>query len=162
MLKILVSLLFISSGSFTFAAGTDSGSSTDSSSSSNEKTTKSIDVNVEFHRAKKLIYKKKYERGLETLKSIEEETPFGYTKADLYNYMGYASRKQKIPNYKDAENYYLKALSFDKNHVGALEYLGELYVETDRRDEALILLNRIKMVSGDNSNEYKDLNKLLN
>ena len=162
MLKILVSLLFISSGSFTFAAGTDSGSSTDSSSSSNEKTTKSIDVNVEFHRAKKLIYKKKYERGLETLKSIEEETPFGYTKADLYNYMGYASRKQKIPNYKDAENYYLKALSFDKNHVGALEYLGELYVETDRRDEALILLNRIKMVSGDNSSEYKDLNKLLN
>ena len=162
MLKILVSLLFISSGSFTFAAGTDSGSSTDSSSSSNEKTTKSIDVNVEFHRAKKLIYKKKYERGLETLKSIEEETPFGYTKADLYNYMGYASRKQKIPNYKDAENYYLKALSFDKNHVGALEYLGELYFETDRRDEALVLLNRIKMVSGDNSSEYKDLNKLLN
>ena len=162
MLKILVSLLFISSGSFTFAAGTDSGSSTNSSSSSNEKTTKSTDVNVEFHRAKKLIYKKKYERGLETLKSIEEETPFGYTKADLYNYMGYASRKQKIPNYKDAENYYLKALSFDKNHVGALEYLGELYVETDRRDEALILLNRIKIVSGDNSSEYKDLNKLLN
>ena len=162
MLKILVSLLFISSGSFTFAAGTDSGSSTDSSSSSNEKTTKSIDVNVEFHRAKKLIYKKKYERGLETLKSIEEETPFGYTKADLYNYMGYASRKQKIPNYKDAENYYLKALSFDKNHIGALEYLGELYVETDRRDEALVLLNRIKLVAGDKSSEYKDLNKLLN
>jgi tetratricopeptide (TPR) repeat protein len=161
MFKILVSLFFISSGSFTFAAGTDSGSSNNSSSSSNERTTKSIDVNVEFHRAKKLIYKKKYERGLETLKSIEEETPFGYTSADLYNYMGFASRKQKIPNYKDAENYYLKALSLDKNHIGALEYLGELYVETDRRDEALVLLNRIKMVAGDNSSEYKDLNKLL-
>ena len=162
MLKILVSLFFISSGSLSFAAGTDSGSSTNSSGNSNDKTTNSIDVNVEFHRAKKLIYKKKYEKGLNTLKSIEEETPFGYTSADLYNYMGFASRKQKIPNYKDAENYYLKALSFDKNHVGALEYLGELYVETDRRDEALILLNRIKMVSGDNSSEYKDLNKLLN
>jgi len=162
MFKILVFLFFISSGSFTFAAGTDSGSSTNSSSSSNERTTKSVDVNVEFHRAKKLIYKKKYERGLETLKAIEEETPFGYTSADLYNYMGFASRKQKIPNYKDAENYYLKALSFDKNHIGALEYLGELYVEIDRRDEALILLNRIKLVAGDKSSEYKDLNKLLN
>ena len=162
MFKILVSLFFISSGSFTFAAGTDSGSSTSSSSSSNERTTKSIDVNVEFHRAKKLIYKKKYERGLETLKAIEEETPFGYTSADLYNYLGFASRKQKIPNYKDAENYYLKALSFDNNHIGALEYLGELYVETDRRDEALVLLNRIKLVAGDKSSEYKDLNKLLN
>ena len=167
MLKILASLCLISFGSLSFSAGTDSGSSTNSgnstnSSGSNERTSKSIDVNVEFHRAKKLIYKKKYEKGLETLKSIEEETPFGYTRADLYNYMGFASRKQKIPNYKDAENYYLKALSFDKNHIGALEYLGELYVETDRRDEALALLNRIKLVAGDNSSEYKDLNKLLN
>ena len=162
MLKILVSLFFISSGSLSFAAGTDSGSSTNSSGNSNDKTTNSIDVNVEFHRAKKLIYKKKYEKGLNTLKSIEEETPFGYTSADLYNYMGFASRKQKIPNYKDAEKYYLKALSFDKNHIGALEYLGELYVETDRRDEALLLLDRIKLIAGDNSSEYKDLNKLLN
>ena len=162
MLKILVSLFFISSGSLSFAAGTDSGSSTNSSSSSNDKTTNSVDVNVEFHKAKKLIYKKKYEKGLDILISIEEETPFGYTSADLYNYMGFASRKQKIPNYIDAENFYLKALSFDKNHIGALEYLGELYVETDRIDEALVLLNRIKAVAGDNSIEYKDLNKLLN
>jgi hypothetical protein len=106
---------FLTFGSLSFAAGTDSGSSTNSSSS-NERTSKSIDVNVEFHRAKKLIYKKKYEMGLETLKSIEEETPFGYTSADLYNYMGFASRKQKIPNYKDAENFYLKALSLIKQH----------------------------------------------
>ena len=162
MLKILVSLFFISSGSLSFAAGTDSGSSTNSSSNSNDKTTNAIDVNVEFQRAKKLIYKKKYEKGLETLQSIEEETPFGYTSADLYNYMGFASRKQKIPNYRNAEKYYLKALSFDKNHIGALEYLGELYVETDRRDEALVLLDRIKMIAGDDSSEYKDLNKLLN
>ena len=152
MLKILVSLFFISSSSLSFAAGTDSESST----------TNSEDVNIEFHRAKKLIYKKKYEKGLDSLKSLEDETPFGYTSADLYNYMGFASRKQKIPNYKDAENYYLKALSFDKDHIGALEYLGELYVETDRRDEALVLLKRIKTVAGNNSSEYKDLNKLLN
>ena len=83
MLKILVSLFFISSGSLSFDAGTDSESSANSSSNSNDKTTNAIDVNVEFQRAKKLIYKKKYEKGLETLQSIEEETPFGYTSADL-------------------------------------------------------------------------------
>ena len=162
MLKILASLFFISSVSLSFAASTDSGSSTNTSSSSNDKTTKSIDVNVEFQRAKKLIYKKKYEKGLNTLKSLEEEAPFGYSSADLYNYMGFASRKQKIPNYKNAEKYYLKALSFDKNHIGALEYLGELYFETDRRDEALVLLDRIKTIAGDDSSEYKDLYRLLN
>ena len=162
MLKILVSLLFILFGHTSFAAGTDSGSSSESSGSSNDRTTNSVDVNIEFHKAKKLIYKNRYEEGLEILQSIEEETPFGYSSADLYNYMGFASRKQKIPEYKDAEKYYLKALSFNKNHVGALEYLGELYYETDRRDEALVLLDRIKMIAGDDSSEFKELNRLLN
>ena len=168
MLKILVSLFFILSCSTSFAAGTDSGGGSDSSSNSNsssnskDRASNSVDVNIEFHRAKKLIYKNRYEEGLEILQAIEEETPFGYSSADLYNYMGFSSRKQKIPNYKDAEKYYLKALSLNKNHVGALEYLGELYYETDRRDEALVLLNRIKTIAGDNSSEFKELNRLLN
>ena len=162
MLKILVSLFFVLFYSASFAAGTDSGSSSDSSTNSSDMSVNSVDVNIEFHRAKKLIYKNRYEEGLEILQSIEEETPFGYSSADLYNYMGFASRKQKIPEYKDAEMYYLKALSFNKNHVGALEYLGELYYETDRRDEALVLLERIKMIAGDDSSEYRELNRLLN
>tara|TARA_B100001063_G_scaffold203065_1_gene197064 strand:- start:65 stop:553 length:489 start_codon:yes stop_codon:yes gene_type:complete len=162
MLKILVSLIFILSCSTSFAAGTDSGSGSDNSSNSKDRTTNSVDVNIEFHKAKKLIYKNRYEEGLETLQSIEKETPFGYSSADLYNYMGFASRKQKKPDYKDAEKYYLKALSLDENHVGALEYLGELYYETDRRDEALILLDRIKVIAGVDSIEYKELNSLLN
>ena len=162
MLKILVSLFFILSCSTSFAAGTDSGGGSDNSSNSKDRASNSVDVNIEFHRAKKLIYKNRYEEGLEILQAIEEETPFGYSSADLYNYMGFSSRKQKIPNYKDAEKYYLKALSLNKNHVGALEYLGELYYETDRRDEALVLLNRIKTIAGDNSSEFKELNRLLN
>ena len=43
-----------------------------------------------------------------------------------------------------------------------MEYLGELYFKTDRRDEALALLDRIKIFAGEKSKEYKDLNKLLN
>ena len=85
-----------------------------------------VDKNIEFNKAKKLIYKKNYEKGLKILKDIEDKLPFGYSKADLYNYLGYASRKQKSPNFIDAEKYYLKALSYDSNHIGALEYLGEL------------------------------------
>ena len=33
------------------------------------------------------------------------------------------------------KNIILKALSLDPDHIGALEYLGELYYETDRVDK---------------------------
>ena len=95
------------------------------------------------------------------LQVIVNETPFGYSNADLYNYMGFASRKQKDPDYKNAEKYYLKALSFEADHIGALEYLGELYYETDRVDMAKSLLEKLGEVAGQDSAEYKDLSKLL-
>ena len=159
-MKTLLSIIFILTSSFAYSAGTDSGSSSSSSTSSTSNNT--VDVNIEFNRAKKLIYKKKYAKGLKILKDIENEKPFGYSKADLYNYMGFASRKQKNPNYINAEKYYLKALSLEADHIGALEYLGELYVETDRVNEAKPLLEKIGEFAGQDSAEYKELSKLLN
>ena len=155
-MKTLLSIIFILTSSFTYSAGTDSGSSSSSSASTNN-----VDVNIEFKRAKKLIYKKDYAKGLKILKDIENERPFGYSKADLYNYMGFASRKQKDPDYINAENYYLKALSLDADHIGALEYLGELYYETDRASEAKSLLEKLGEVAGKDSTEYKELSELL-
>tara|TARA_B100001059_G_C17346699_1_gene338555 strand:+ start:39 stop:479 length:441 start_codon:yes stop_codon:yes gene_type:complete len=121
-----------------------------------------VDASKDYQTAENLINDKDFKGAIKVLKSLIGEDPNGYTKADLYNYLGFASRKQSKPDYELAEKYYLKALEINNNHVGALEYLGELYFETDRRDEALALLNRIKMIAGDNSNEYKDLNSLLN
>ena len=155
-MKTLLSIIFILTSSFAYSAGTDSGSSSSSSASNN-----TVDVNIEFNRAKKLIYKKKYAKGLKILKDIENEKPFGYSKADLYNYMGFASRKQKNPNYINAEKYYLNALSLEPDHIGALEYLGELYYETDRADKARSLLEKLGKVAGQDSAEYKELSELL-
>ena len=156
-MKTLLSIIFILTSSFAYSAGTDSGGSSSSSASTN-----TVDVNIEFNRAKKLIYKKNYAKGLKILKDIENEKPFGYSKADLYNYMGFASRKQKDPDYINAENYYLKALSLDADHIGALEYLGELYYETNRVDKARSLLEKLGEVAGEDSAEYKELFELLN
>ena len=121
-----------------------------------------VDASKEYQKAENLINNRDFKSAIKVLNDLISEDPNGYTKADLYNYLGFATRKQSNPDYELAENYYLKALELNNNHVGALEYLGELYFETDRRDEALVLLDRIKMFAGDNSNEYKDLNKLLN
>ena len=171
-MKILLSLIFILTSTYAISAGTDSGGGSSGgggSSSSNSSNSSSgskhdhnkVDVNIEFHRAKKFIYKNQFEKGIKTLKSIENAKPFGYSKADLYNYLGFASRKLPQPNYVEAEKYYLKAISFDSKHIGALEYLGELYVETGRLDLAKSMLSELFTIAGEDSEEYKSLEKLI-
>ena len=146
-MKILISFLLLFFHLNVFAAGTAYDT---------------VDASKEYQKAENLINNKDFKSAIKVLNDLISEDPNGYTKADLYNYLGFATRKKSNPDYELAEDYYLKALELNNNHVGALEYLGELYFLTDRRDEALVLLDRIKTVSGDSSSEYKDLNKLLN
>ena len=151
-MKILLSLIFLIFSSLEFSAGTNNSASDDQETS----------VTKDFKNAQKLIYSKKYEKAIDILISLEDKKPIGFSKADLYNYLGFATRKKNNPNYEDAEEYYLLALSIDANHIGALEYLGELYFETDRLGQAEELLIKLGAVAGENSVEYKELFDLLN
>ena len=151
-MKILLSLIFLIFSSLAFSAGTNNSASDDQGTS----------VTKDFKNAQKLIYSKKYEKAIDILISLEDKKPIGFSKADLYNYLGFATRKKNNPNYEDAEEYYLLALSIDANHIGALEYLGELYFETDRLGQAKDLLIKLGAVAGENSVEYKELFDLLN
>lgn len=151
-MKILLSLIFLIFSSLAFSAGTNNSASDDQGTS----------ITKDFKNAQKLIYSKKYEKAIDILISLEDKKPIGFSKADLYNYLGFATRKKNNPNYEDAEEYYLLALSIDANHIGALEYLGELYFETDRLGQAEELLIKLGAVAGENSVEYKELFDLLN
>ena len=151
-MKILLSLIFLIFSSLAFSAGTNNSASDDQGTT----------VTKDFKNAQKLIYSKKYEKAIDILISLEDKKPIGFSKADLYNYLGFATRKKNNPNYEDAEEYYLSALSIDANHIGALEYLGELYFETDRLGQAEELLIKLGAVAGENSVEYKELFDLLN
>ena len=151
-MKILLSLIFLTFSSLASSAGTNNSASDDQVTS----------VTKDFKNAQKLIYSKKYEKAIDILISLEDKKPIGFSKADLYNYLGFATRKKNNPNYEDAEEYYLLALSIDANHIGALEYLGELYFETDRLGQAEELLIKLGAVAGENSVEYKELFDLLN
>lgn len=64
------------------------------------------------------------------------------TDADGWNLMGYASRK--LGNFDRAFGYYEKALALNPNHLGALEYMGELYVQMGQLDTAKGLLARLQ------------------
>jgi tetratricopeptide (TPR) repeat protein len=60
---------------------------------------------------------------------------------DILNYRGFASRK--LGRYDAALAYYQEALALDPNHLGANEYLGELYLEMRRHDDARRQLARL-------------------
>lgn len=145
-MKLIFLVIFLFSQSLVFGAGSST----------------SVDANAEYLKAEKLVKTYKFEKAIKALNKLLSETPDGYTKADIYNYLGYASRKQRAPNFEKAESYYLKALKIDPNHIGALEYLGELYYETGRVDKASELLEKLKIVAGENSEEYIELFEVIN
>ena len=70
--------------------------------------------------------------------------------------MGFTSRK--TDNFKEAENYYLKGLDLDPKHNGINEYLGELYVQTNRIDKAN---ERLAVLKNCNCEEYQELELII-
>ena len=70
--------------------------------------------------------------------------------------MGFTSRK--LGDYKNAEKYYLKGLSLDPTHKGINEYLGELYVATNRHNLAV---ERLEVLKNCNCEEYEELKAII-
>ena len=83
-----------------------------------------------------------------------------YTKdknnADILNYLGYTLRK--TGDLEQAEIYYLKGLELDSKHLGINEYLGELYVQTNRIELAK---EKLEVLKGCNCEEYEELKELI-
>lgn len=60
---------------------------------------------------------------------------------DVLNYMGFASRR--LGRTEEALGYYREALALDPDHLGANEYLGELYIQMGRMEDARAQLARL-------------------
>ena len=97
--------------------------------------------------------KKMYNEALKYLYKANKEKPFD---PDTLNYLGFANRK--IDNIKDAEIYYLMGLEIDPKHNGINEYLGELYVYTDRHNLAV---ERLEVLKSCNCEEYEQLKAVI-
>ena len=72
---------------------------------------------------------KRYEKAQKLLIKSNNKNP---NVADTLNYLGFTTRK--LGDYDTGEKYYLQGLEIEPNHVGINEYLGELYVVTNRMD----------------------------
>ena len=111
-------------------------------------------------RAKKLEKKDKIEKAktlyLKAYKKLEKAYAKDKKNSDILNYLGYTLRK--TGDLKQAEIYYLKGLELDSEHLGINEYLGELYVQTNRIELAK---ERLEVLKGCNCEEYEELKELI-
>ena len=153
MKKILVLLFFLSLSNHVFAAGSDNSSDTSE--------TALYDKAVKLgKRAGKLEKKDKPEKAKKLYAQAFKELNKAYTtdkkNPDILNYMGFTSRK--TGNFKEAEDYYLKGLNLNPKHNGINEYLGKLYVQTNRIDKAK---ERLAVLKNCNCEEYQELELII-
>jgi tetratricopeptide (TPR) repeat protein len=96
--------------------------------------------------------KKSYKKALKLLTKSNLKKP---NHADTLNYLGFTTRK--LGDYKNGEKYYLQGLALEPNHIGINEYLGELYVVTNRYDLAKERLNVLKSCNCDEYDQLKEI-----
>ncbi len=112
------------------------------------------------YRAKKLEKKNKLEKAqklyLKAYKKFEKAYRKDKKNPDVLNYLGFTLRK--TGSLEKAETYYLKGLELDAGHLGINEYLGELYVQTNRIELAK---KRLTVLKGCNCDEYEELKELI-
>lgn len=114
--------------------------------------TSSGDIIPEISDVKSVIKSGNYRKAIGMLNDILSEDG---SNADALNLMGYSQRKNG--NKRRGEAFYLQALKINPNHLGANEYLGELYVETGYLDQANKRLSILKKACGTSCSQYKDL-----
>ena len=110
----------------------------------------------ELARSRSLIAAKNYRQALVELKRVDKIVS---NNADVNNLLGFASRK--LGQYSAAGVYYIKALRIDPNHLGALEYQGELFLIQKKITPAKQNLAKLKMICGTSCEEYIDLKKAI-
>ena len=149
-LTFLILLLFSTNS---YSAGTSSDSTTKVKSSYDkavtliksakkyEKKGKTDKANKRYEKAQKLLIKSNIKKPLQ---------------ADTLNYLGFTTRK--LGDYKNGEKYYLLGLEINPNHIGINEYLGELYVVTNRIDLAK---ERLRILKSCNCKEYDELKEII-
>ena len=71
-------------------------------------------------------------------------------KADVYNLLGFSYRKHNEPNLDKALESY-KITRGKPKHLGAHEYLGELYITLGNLDKAYEMLTKLEKIAGKNT-----------
>ena len=145
----LLTLILLSTNSYSAGSSNDGGGKSNydkavtliKAAKKYEKNGKSEKANKRYEKAKALLVKS------------NKKKP---NQADTLNYLGFTTRK--LGDFENGEKYYLLGLEIEPNHVGINEYLGELYVVTNRLDLAK---ERLKVLESCNCEEYNELKEII-
>ena len=141
------------------ATSYSAGSSSSNNNDVNKKTDYEKAVSL-IDEAKKLEEKdkqkkaeKQYQKAQKLLIKSNENNP---NNADTFNYLGFTTRK--LGDFNLGEKYYLQGLAIEPKHNGINEYLGELYVVTNRMDLAK---ERLEVLRSCNCEEFQELKEII-
>ena len=153
MKKIIYVLTFLLLTNFSFAA---SGISSSNGNEANlYKEAKKFIL-----KAKKLEKKDKVEKALKLYSKAHDKLLKAYDKdkknPDILNYLGFTLRK--AGNFEEAEKFYLEGLEIKPDHRGINEYLGELYIKTNRIELAK---ERLEVLKDCKCEEFEELKELI-
>ena len=149
--KSLIVLLFVLITSYSYSAGGGGGEE------DKTKPVSQYDIAVKMiEKAKKLEKKnkidkaqKRYKKAIGYLLKHNKKFP---ADPNTLNYLGFTHRK--VGDYENAEIYYSMGLELDPKHIGINEYMGELFVVTNRLDKAK---ERLAVLKDCNCKEYDEL-----
>ena len=155
MKKLIYTLLIIIAlTNNSFSAGTSNDSDSASKVSNYTKAKNLIETAKKYEKKGKTEKAlKRYTKAQKLLLRSNEKKPL---QADTLNYLGFTTRK--LGDYEKGEKFYLQGLQIEPNHNGINEYLGELYVATNRMDMAK---ERLEVLKTCNCKEYKELKEII-
>jgi len=153
MIKLIYTLLIIialTNNSFSAGSGDDSsdGSSSYTKAYNLIKAAKKYEKKGKTEKAQK-----RYAKAQKLLLKSNKKKPL---QANTLNYLGFTTRK--LGDYEKGEEFYLQGLQIEPNHNGINEYLGELYIVTNRIELAKARLNVLKSCD---CKEYKQLKEII-
>ena len=155
MNKLIIIIFTVFLSTSLMAAGSDSSGGDDNNTESLYK-----DAVKLVKRAGKLEKKEKTDKAKklysQAFDKFEKAHKSDKKNPDVLNYMGFTSRK--VGNFEKAEKFYLKGLSIKPDHNGINEYLGELYVQTNRIDKAK---ERLEVLKNCNCDEFGELELII-
>ena len=151
IIVLFVASVFFQYSNFSLAAGNDSSENYMDSYSEGKKI---------ILRANKLEKKNKTEKAnklyAKALEKFEQSYKTDRNNPDVLNYLGFTLRK--IGKFDEAEKFYNAGLKIKPDHNGINEYLGELYVQTNRLSLAK---ERLEVLKNCNCEEYQELKKVI-
>jgi len=151
---LIITFLSLLFSTHAFSAGSSSDGNSSKTKTNYEKAVSHIKSAKKYEKKGKIEKAKKgYQKAQKLLIESNIKNP---NKADTLNYLGFTTRK--LGDYENGEKYYLQGLALEPNHIGINEYLGELYVVTNRIDLAK---ERLKILASCNCEEYSELKQII-